>query len=84
MITGFMEKLHQGHDIKKILTNWWVEDIRFFGKTDRIYMMINLKNYNSYAMPLMCRLYGEQNNIHFKHAWVPIVHIVITRLYFYA
>jgi hypothetical protein len=61
MITSFMEKFHQDYDIKKFLTSWWVEDKRFFGKTDGIYTIINLRDpYMIYlchrAMVLMCRL----------------------------
>ena len=39
--------------------------------------MTNLRDPYIYAMDLMCELCGEDNYIHFKYAWLPIVHIVI-------
>jgi hypothetical protein len=55
-----------------------VEENRFFTKSDGVYTMTNLRDPYIYAMDLMCKLYGEANCIHFKDAWIPIVHIVIT------
>jgi len=77
MINDFMEKFHQSHDIRKILTSWWVEDKSFFGKSNGICTMLKLRDPYIYAIALMCKLYIDHNCIHFKDAWVLIVHIVI-------
>jgi hypothetical protein len=60
MITRFMEKFHQDHDVRKILACWWVEDKIFFAKNDGLYTMTNLRNPYIYVTTLMCRLYGNQ------------------------
>jgi len=78
MIIGFVEKFHQENDIKKILERWWVENNRFFAKSDGVYRMTNLRDPYIYAVDLMCILYGEAIFIHFKYAWVSIEHVVTT------
>jgi enoyl-CoA hydratase/carnithine racemase len=78
MIIGFVEQFHQGNDIKEILEIWWVENKRFFAKSDGLYRMTNLRDPYIYAVDLMCILYGESICIHFKYAWVSVEHVVTT------
>jgi len=78
MITRFVEKFHQDNAIKKISASWWVGDKKLFGKNDGIYTMINLRYPYIYDMALMCKLYGDPSCIHFKDAWVLLVHTIIT------
>lgn len=75
---GFVEQLHREHDIKKILETWWVKDKRLFGKNDGVYTMVSLRDPYIYAIELICKLYVEQNYVHFKDAWVPLSYIIIT------
>jgi hypothetical protein len=43
LVKLFVEEFHEKHDVKKILTNWWKEDKRFFHKADGSYSITNLR-----------------------------------------
>jgi hypothetical protein len=81
MIIGWVEQFQKNHDAKKILTSWWIEGKRYFSKSDGIYVVTNVRDPYIYAMSMMYILYGEPNYIHFKDAWVPVVHIVVSRCF---
>jgi hypothetical protein len=77
MIKSFVERFHQDNDVKKILAGWWVEDKIFYPKSDGLYTMTTLRDPYIYVFDLTCILYGEANYIHFRDAWVPVVHTII-------
>jgi hypothetical protein len=74
-----VEQFQNNNDAKKILTGWWIEGKRYFAKSDGVYVVTNIRDPYIYDVSTMYILYGEPNYVHFKDAWVLVVHIMVSR-----
>ena len=66
--------------MKTVLAIYWIKGKIFFAKNNDMYLVTNLRYPYIYARYLMCRLDWKNDYMHFKYVWVPIIHIVVTRV----
>jgi hypothetical protein len=74
-----VKKFHDENYLKEIMSSWLIEEKMLFHKTYGIYNTLNLREPYIYVIAFMCRLYVQEDCIHFKDEWIPIVYGVVTK-----
>jgi hypothetical protein len=74
MNKGFLENFAKEKSKPlEILQEWWGEETPFVSNLSRAYNTQYFKLYKL-LIAMICKLYGEENCMHFKHEWTTIAH----------
>jgi hypothetical protein len=77
---GFLENFTKENPKPlEILQDWWDEETPFVSKLNRVYNTQYFKPPYQLLISMICRLYGEENCIHFKQEWTTMAHAVVEK-----
>jgi hypothetical protein len=63
--------------VEEVIQEWWEDITPFTPKSNKKFMTHNMKELYRLLSSRICILYGEENNIHFKREWTPMIHYIV-------